>query len=239
MTLKYSFILPTYNEKDNILDVIAEIENNFENYEIVVIDDNSPDFTWKIVKEYSEKFNNKNIKVIVPEKRLGLTESIKLGINSVSGETAFWFDIDGTMRPAIFKPYLDLFDRGIDMVFFSRYVGDGKDARTEKLSVVLSIIISYLCRMVLSSKYKDYTSGFVGIKVDAAKKIEFGGDYGEYFIELLYKCIKSNYKIKEVPYTLNSRVKGETKTAPNFSVLFKRGLKYLYTVFNLRLKLVL
>ncbi|HPN32170.1 MAG TPA: glycosyltransferase [bacterium] len=233
--VKYSFILPTYNEKENIIDIVSEIENNFQDFEIIVVDDNSPDLTGKIVKEYAEKNNKNNISVIMPQTRLGLTESIKLGIKSALGEFVFWFDVDGTMRPSMFAQYLNCFDDGYDMIFFSRYVESAKDARKEKLSLLLSIIINFLCQIILSSKHKDYTSGFIGVKKQTAGSINFSGDYGEYFIELLYKCIKHNFKIKEAPYILNSRTRGETKTSPDFKTLFFRGIKYLKKIYDCRL----
>jgi len=233
MKTKYSFILPTYNEKDNILTVIREIEDNFGDFEILVIDDNSPDNTAGIVRTYSNE--KTNIKIFLPEMRLGLTNSIKFGISQSVGDYIIWLDVDGTMHPKLLKDNLQKFEReNYDAIFFSRYVQNAADSRSEKLNVFLSVIINKLCQIILSPKHKDYTSGFVGIKRNVLKSINFTGDYGEYFIELLYKLIKKDCKILEAPYILTTRLKGETKTAPNLPVLIKRGLKYLIKILSVR-----
>jgi len=233
MKIKYSFILPTYNEKDNIIPIIQEIEDNFRDFEILVIDDNSLDNTAAITQSYSK--GKPYIKTVIPQKRLGLTRSIKYGISQATGYYIIWLDVDGTMHPKLLKDNLHKFeDEDFDVIFFSRYVENAADSRTEKLSVALSIIINRLCQLLLSSKHKDYTSGFVGVKQHILKSMDFTGDYGEYFIELLYKLIKQDCKILEAPYILTTRQKGETKTAPNYWVLIKRGLKYLFKILTVR-----
>ena len=81
-----SIVLPTYNEKDNIIDLINKIKDVIQSYtyEIIVVDDNSPDKTFKKCKEYF--INDKNIIMILRKTNYGLANSIREGIENAKGE---------------------------------------------------------------------------------------------------------------------------------------------------------
>ena len=100
---------------------------------------------------------------------------------------------------------------------------------------MLSFLLNYFIWVMLDKSFKDYTSGFIAIKKSILKDIRLSGDYGEYFIVLIYKCIKMGCKITEVPYISMPRVAGESKTGSNLFDYLRRGSKYVLTTIKLRL----
>ena len=101
MRIKISVILPTYNEKDNIGLLIDEINSNLSNnqIEIIVVDDNSPDGTSKIVEEKQK--TNPNVQLLCREDKKGLTSALNDGIAKSTGEILVWMDCDFKMPTSV------------------------------------------------------------------------------------------------------------------------------------------
>ena len=98
--MKVSVILPTYNEAKNIISLIKKIQKTTrknKKLEIVVVDDNSPDRTYFIVKNYYSK--RKSVRCLLRTKNRGLANSIRDGINHASGEAVIVMDSDSTHDP--------------------------------------------------------------------------------------------------------------------------------------------
>jgi dolichol-phosphate mannosyltransferase len=87
---------------------------------------------------------------------------------------------------------------------------------------------------MLDSNIKDYTSGFICIKKDILDNTPLKGDYGEYFIELIYRAKKMGYRIIEVPYLCRARTKGTSKTGTNIFHYLKKGVKYILVTLKLK-----
>ena len=237
---KVSVVLPTFNEKDNILPLILDIQSQLNNqeYEIIVVDDDSPDGTWRIVQELEEK--DDRIHILQRCGRSGLVSAISEGIDLSSGDVVVWMDADLSMPPEKIKDLLGKIDDGYDLSVASRYVPGGGMVIIEKsqdsfLSVFLSLAMNVVIQRMLDSSFKDYTSGFVAVRRKVLEDIEFRGDYGEYFIDFIYRAIKKGYKIAEVPYVCGARKYGVSKTGTNIVQYLYRGRKYLWTAFRLKL----
>src|SRR3989338_10457938 len=97
-----SVILPTYNEAENIIDLIKEIKKNIKyKKEIIVVDDNSPDGTSKLVKDFITKNKKSNVRLETRFKKRGLTNSIRRGIELAKGDVVVWMDCDFSMPPNV------------------------------------------------------------------------------------------------------------------------------------------
>lgn len=228
-----SIILPTYNEAGNITELIERAFKAIGNDgEIVVVDDDSPDGTWSIVDKMTIKYNR--LRLIRRTGRRGLTSAIQEGIDASRGELIGWMDSDLSMPPEALAKLVYATRTGSDIAVGSRYVPGGADLRHERLAVTLSLIISYLCRFILSRSIRDYTSGFIVAKREVFDQIKLKGDHGEYFIDLIYRAIRKGFSVKEIPYKLISRIHGTSKTAPSSFGFAKRGRKYLATLIRLR-----
>ena len=237
---KVSVVLPTFNEKDNILPLILDIQNQLNNqeYEIIVVDDDSPDGTWKIVQKLREK--DEKIHLIRRQGRTGLTSAISEGIDVVTGDVVVWMDCDLSMPPEKINDLLQKINDGYDLAVASRYTPGGGMVIIEKgqdsiISAVLSFLMNIAIQRILDSSFKDYTSGFIAVKKDIVDDIKLRGDYGEYFIDFIYRAIKKGYKIVEIPYICKARKYGVSKTGTNLVQYIKRGRKYIWTTLRLRL----
>jgi len=236
---KVSVILPTYNEKDNVLPLILGIQNQLNNqeYEVIVVDDDSPDGTWRIVQELEEKDNR--IHILRRCGRSGLVSAISEGIDLSTGDVVVWMDADLSMPPEKIRDLLDEID-DYDISVGSRYTPGGGTVIIEKsqdslLPAILSFIMNFAIQKMLDPSFKDYTSGFVAVRRRVLEDIELRGDYGEYFVDFIYRAIKKRYKIKEVPYICGARKHGVSKTGTNIFQYFRRGRKYLWTTLRLKL----
>jgi len=225
-----SIILPTYNEKENIAELISQLSTTLKQYkyELIVVDDDSPDLTWKT----TEELHNPNVKVIRRMGIRGIASAIHDGIKSAKGEYIGWMDCDLSMPPSALIYMKDALDEGNDIVIGSRYVKGGKDYRpfTRRFT---SLLFNSYARMILGG-VKDYDSGFILLKKEVLSQIGFPANgYGEYFVEFMYKA-KKKFKIYEAPYILIDRQKGTSKTANSLFQLLGYGIQYGIKVLKLR-----
>lgn len=228
-----SVIIPTYNEKENISDIISTISREVCRLkEIIIVDDNSPDLTWQSVEGICKK--DRRIKLIHRLKQKGLPSAIYEGILRSEGEFLFWLDADFLSVPSTLVRLLEQ-SGGYDIIVASRYVDGGRDGRKETTRVIASRLFNRLAKFILQTKTRDLTSGYIVAKREIFNRINLNGVYGEYCIRFLYEAEKKNLKIKEVPYVCLSRQKGNSKTAGNIFLFIKYSLIYILTVFKLRL----
>ena len=160
MINKISIILPTYNEKDNIGQLIDELSDHLsgKEFEIIVVDDNSPDGTSLVVDD--KKKNNKNIKLLCRTNIRGLTSALNDGIAIADGKIIVWMDCDFQMPPSKVPELVEKIENGYDAAVASRYVNGGKDSRYNQtidhklITIVhkyLSLAICRLTSCILSS----------------------------------------------------------------------------------------
>ena len=180
---RVSVVLPTYNEKENIVKLIILLLKYLgKNTELIVSDDNSPDLTWKIVQDLKIP----QVKVIRRFKNKGLGPSIWDGIKIAKGKYIVWMDCDLTMPPSLVPKMVKLLE-DYDVVVGSRYVKDGADRRGF-VRVITSYAINILANLILNFKVRDYDSGFVAVRKEVFRDIDFEPKgHGEYCIEFLYK----------------------------------------------------
>lgn len=236
-----SIVLPTYNEAENIIDLIYAINRAIKSKkEIIVVDDNSPDGTSMLVKNLIKKDKKINLRLETRYKNRGLTNSIKRGIKLAKGDVAVWMDCDFSMPPKVILSLLQKIERGYDIAVGSRFVKGGgfkidnsKGQKDSPIAIVLSRLMNFTIRLMLGYNFRDYTSGFIAIKKAVFEKVELRGDYGEYFIDLIYKAQVNKFKIVEVGYVCIPRERGESKTGQNLPQFLKRGIKYLTVTFQL------
>jgi dolichol-phosphate mannosyltransferase len=89
-------------------------------------------------------------------------------------------------------------------------------------------------RWFLFPSFSDYTSGFVAVRRNVLDDIPLTGDYGEYFIDFIFRALCRHYRVCEIPYVALPRQSGESKTGSNIIQYFARGRKYIFTVVRLR-----
>ncbi len=231
-------ILPTLNEAGNIKKLSEEIWKYVPGTFIIVADDGSTDGTQNIVKKMMADL--RPIKLIARSGKPCLTDSIWQGITESRTPYVAWMDADLSHPPELL-PKLFEKARQTGCSIASRFAPGGaqkkasKDTPDSVFAVFLSVVVNFFVRKWLRLSITDYTSGFIVCRRDLIAEHKLVGDYGEYFIELMYFLSRSQVNVIEVPYVSPPRVWGESKTGASLPLLFKRGIKYLW----ITLKLVL
>jgi dolichol-phosphate mannosyltransferase len=237
-TPKISIILPTYNEAGNIEQLIERtlkaLDNDPGGVEIIVVDDDSPDGTWRLAAKKAE--TEARVRLIHRLGKSGLTSAISRGIAEAKGEWIGWMDCDMSMPPEAWPRLAAALAEGADLAIGSRYVPGGSDIAHTLTGRLFSRTINLWAGLMLDWSIKDYTSGFVLGRKQVLAEIELRGDYGEYCIDLLYRAKKAGYTIQELPYVCVPRMVGESKTAQNAWGYLKRGVNYVKTLFRLRFR---
>lgn len=230
-----SVIMPTYNEAGNIGELIKRTVDTLKNnYEIIVVDDNSPDGTSSIVQKLQPKFPK--VRLITRQNEHGLPTAIMAGIRQAKGDILAWFDCDLTMPPEKLPEMIKLLDKN-DIVVGSRFIKDGQDNRGEIFTKMMSLALNYLSMLFFGSDVHDYTSGFIAAKKSAVSDMIFSGRHGTYFINLLVEAKSKGRKIAEIPYILTPRLSGESKIHHPID-FFQASFIYLQIIFTLKLKLL-
>lgn len=229
---RVSIVLATFNERENILETIAGIfENLGPSTEVIVVDDDSPDGTWKLAQDLDDP----RVKVIRRVGTRGLASAFNRGIMESRGATVGWMDADMCMPPAMLPGMVKLLDE-YDVVVGSRYAPGGRDDRVW-LRATASRVINGLATFVLGYGIRDYDSGFVVLRrsvFDRVTVIPTG--YGAYFMEFLYTCRRKGLSVREVPYRFSDRQKGISKSAPSLWRFFRTGAQYVLRIFVARVR---
>ena len=237
--MSYSIILPTLNEAGHIVKLIEDIRVIFseiqEEFEIIIVDDNSTDGTVSLVENIAKDYENIQFFLRKGLKK-NLANSINLGIQKSKYENIIWMDADFQHPPNCFKS-LHNYQNKYDLVFFSRFLKNSiryfeNEEFKKEINENQSIFFNKLCNFLLYKNITDYTSGFICIKRKVFKNYKLEGYYGEYFIDLIVYCKSNNYSIIELPFTEGARYSGTSKTYPEFS------FKYLILLFRYLLCLI-
>ena len=230
MSPKTSIILCTYNEANYIENAISELEKYIPNLELVIVDDNSSDGTAEIIKRLN--VGNK-FKAIFRKKNRGLASAFVRGLIETTGDNIGWIDTNmGEVAPRFIEMTEEL-KLNNDLVILSRYIAGGGDQRN-LIRVLCSKYFNILCRIILTSSIKDFTSSIFLMKRKIINEVTFlGYGHGEFFIEFLYKVHKKGFKIKEIPYVQKKdQDLTNSKSAPNLAKFFYLGFIYILRIFS-------
>lgn len=233
-----SIVLPTYNEAGNIELLIDRTLQALSHYpggfEVVVVDDNSPDGTWRLVE--TKATGDSRVRLIHRHNESGLTSAISRGIKEARGRWVGWMDCDLSMPPEDWPKFAEALANGADMAVGSRYIPGGGDVAHPFMGRLFSRLINLFAGILLDETIKDYTSGFILGRKDVFNRIDLRGDYGEYCIDMLYRTKQAGYVVQELPYLCVPRTAGQSKTATNMLEYLTRGIHYVTTVLRLRFR---
>lgn len=239
-TPSVSAVMPTFKEAGNIAGLIRKTlsvltASGTKKVEIIVVDDNSPDGTGRVVEKVMKA--EPRVRLIKRFKNHGLTLSLQEGISKAKNDVIVWMDCDFSHPPEKIPQMLFMLGQGYDICVNSRYVVGGGEDRVGKgnlLQMALSLALNWTLRFILFSSFADYTSGFIAVKRRVFKKLHLRGDYGEYFISFVYDALSAGFKVCELPYFCLPRKSGESKTGSNLVDYMRRGKKYLTTALECR-----
>ena len=232
-------IIPTYNECENIEEIIESILQLDNQNDILVIDDNSPDGTSRIVTNL-KKANPNKVFLIVRDKKSGLGSAYKEGFRwalKKKYNQIFQMDADFSHNPHEIKNFKELLiSKNFDVVIGSRYLQGVSVINWPLSRIFLSYFANLYVRIITGLPVKDSTSGFVGYNYKALNSlninnIKFNG-YA-FQIEMKFKLWKNNFKLKEYQIIFRNRKLGESKMDKNII------LEAIFGVIKLKIKSLL
>jgi dolichol-phosphate mannosyltransferase len=247
--LQIAVVIPTYNERSNIVTLIPQIREATKDViylsvdeesvsgirnciHIIVVDDSSSDGTADAVLALSEKDNN--IHLIKRPGKLGLGSAYKDAFewinNKLNAEIIIQMDADLSHPPNLLKKMIELVAEGsADVVIASRYVGKGGTQNWPVHRKIISKGANWLAKSVLGIEVNDITSGYRAYNISSVRDLfsnNLSSSGYEYQIEVLHILSRLNKKIVELPFTFANRTEGksklETKDITHFaSTVFK------------------
>ncbi len=208
---KISIAIPTYNEKDNVVPLVLELNRILPSAKILIVDDNSPDGTPQVLRGLQLA----NLLVHVRENERGLGSAIRFGLKSLlDSDYIVTMDADLSHDPKYLPNMIQLAINGnYDLVIGSRYVKGGGIENWSFSRRIISKGANYLFRIVSHSPLKDNTSNYrVYSRLGAMKALECETTNGyEFQICSIYKIIKSGLKVTEYPIIFRDRKIGKSK----------------------------
>lgn len=228
-----SIIVPTYNESQNIVGILKSIRESIPKgifTETIVVDDNSPDGTGKIVEDYIssiKKIAENTIDVIHRKAKNGLASAILKGIQNAKGETIVVMDSDFSHPPQIIPKMIEAFKQyQCDLVVASRYITGGNIQGWTTKRKLMSKIATVIAKKGLGIKIKDPMSGFFAFKKNIIKELNFDALGYKFLLEILVKTKGIN--VKEIPYCFENRKFGSSKVDSSTVIDYFKSVWKLY-----------
>ena len=220
---KICFVLPTYNEEENIENIIQQILKEEKNqskhtFSILVVDDNSSDETQTIVQRYTSL--NSKVHLVTGQKK-GLGDAYKRGfkyaLNDLQADLIFQMDSDGQHDTSLIPHFVSYIEEGRDVVIGSRFVEGGTTPDFSFSRLLMSKVGNLLVRYVGGiTQVKDCTSGYRAIRASYLKELDFSylSTRGYSFqSSLICDLAWRGANISEIPIEFSSRQGGDSKLA--------------------------
>ena len=223
INFKICFVLPTYNEEENIENIIQQILKEEKNqskhtFSILVVDDNSTDETQTIVQRYISL--NSKVHLVTGQKK-GLGDAYKRGfkfaLNDLKADLIFQMDSDGQHDASLIPDFVSYIEEGKDVVIGSRFIDGGTTPDFSFTRLLMSKVGNLLVRYVGGvTQVKDCTSGYRAIRASYLKELDFSylSTRGYSFqSSLICDLAWRGADISEIPIEFSSRRGGDSKLA--------------------------
>lgn len=212
--MKNLVIIPTYNEKENIEELIEKIFKAQRNFHVLVVDDNSHDGTGEIVDGLAKK--DKRVHIIHRPGKMGLGTAYIDGFRYAlahGAEFIFQMDGDHSHDPKYLKDMVDAI-KDCDLVLGSRYINGVRVSNWPFRRLLLSKLANLYVQFVARLPYEDSTGGFKCFRRKVLETFDLNlirSDGYSFQIEMTYWAYKLGFNIKEIPIVFLERVGGYSK----------------------------
>lgn len=221
-----SIVVPTYNERQNLPRLVGAIAAHARwPFEIIVVDDSSPDGTGELAKDLAR---DAPIRLISREQKAGLGSAYRAGFLLADGDIVFEMDADLSHDPRFIPDLVQAVIDGADIAVGSRYTPGGRIVGWGAYRKLVSAVGNGLARVVLAPGAKDVTSGFRCYTREAAALVQEAASDGYAFqVEVLHLARARGLRIVEVPIQFENRTVGQSKLGPGEFARFLRTLARL------------
>ena len=213
-TMKSLIIVPTYNELENIRRLLPELTALGQDIRVLVVDDNSPDGTGKLVDEMAAE--NERISVLHRPEKLGLGSAYVAGFKHAvqqDVDCVFEMDADFSHDPAMIPRFIEQIEF-CDVVIGSRYISGINVVNWPMSRLLLSYFANIYTRVVTGMTIRDTTSGYKCFRREVLEHIELDevrSDGYAFQIEMNYRCWRKGYRMCEIPIIFVDRRSGTSK----------------------------
>ncbi len=212
--MKSLIIIPTYNELENIQRLLPELMALDPCIRVLVVDDNSPDGTGKLVDEMASE--NDRISVLHRPAKLGLGSAYVAGFKYAvqqDVDCVFEMDADFSHDPAMIPKFIEQI-QACDVVIGSRYISGINVVNWPMSRLLLSYFANIYTRLVTGMTIRDTTSGYKCFRREVLENIELDdvrSDGYAFQIEMNFRCWRKGYRLQEIPIIFVDRRSGTSK----------------------------
>lgn len=221
-----SIVVPTYNERQNLPRLVSAIAEHMTlPYEIIVVDDSSPDGTADLARDLAKTYP---VRLLSRPAKSGLGSAYRDGFAMAKGDLVFEMDADLSHDPRFLMPLVAAVENGAEIAVGSRYVDGGGVVGWGAYRKVVSGVGNGLAKLVLGLRVKDVTSGYRCYSRAAARLVqEVRSDGYAFQVEALWLARQRGMRIAEVPISFENRTVGKSKLGPSEFMRFLRTLARL------------
>lgn len=221
-------VVPTFNERENIREIIGDIVGLDLGVDVLIVDDESRDGTGDVADQVSLRYDNVDVMHRMGERGRGLAVAagLKYGVDNMY-DVVVEMDADGSHDPAELSRILSGLE-GMDVAVGSRYVEGGVPVYHSWVRKLMSRLSNFFNRSILGLPFMDVTCDYRAYRLSALSGFDFDSIRSKGFVfgvELLYELWRGGYRIREVPVTFRERGRGKSKT--DWRVVLKYPLEVL------------
>lgn len=224
---KVSIVVPSYNEKDNVVNLVTQIDEALKgiDHEIIFVDDSTDD-TPQVIEKVME--TNPGVRLKHRDDEKGLATAVILGFKIAEGDYLAVMDADLQHPPAILRSMYAALETGVDFCIPSRFIPGGSDGGLNLYRKIVSGTARYIGKIFLPClrKITDPTSGLFMFRREAIKDADMRPIGWKIMVEVLATATYNS--VIEIPYCFQERTAGESKIST------KVTLEYIKQVFELR-----
>jgi dolichol-phosphate mannosyltransferase len=211
--LEFAVIVPTFNERGNVAELVERLENVLRGikWEVVFVDDDSPDGTAEVIRELSQ--SKPHVRCLHRIGRRGLSRAVVEGFLATSAPLVAVMDADLQHDESVLLHMLDrLRDENLDIVVGSRYCEGGSLGEWDSRRAAMSRVAIALSRLIVKTRLTDPMSGFFLIRREAfVRAVRRLSGEGYKILLDLFASSPAPLRFQEVPYTFRRRMRGESK----------------------------
>jgi dolichol-phosphate mannosyltransferase len=222
--MKVSLVVPTYNEAENVVKLLDLVLDAMQgrDFEAWVVDDDSPDGTWRAVESY--RAAHPGVELIRRIGKRGLSSAVIDGFSHAKGDVLCVMDADLSHDPALLPRLVDAVEAGADLAVGSRRVAGGGADNWPWYRRGASSAATALTRWWLDVPMRDPMSGYFALKRDVFERARAGMRPKGYKILLELACRAAPLRVVELPFVFKDRKQGVSKVSPRVAREFLLSL---------------
>jgi glycosyltransferase involved in cell wall biosynthesis len=226
--MKLSIVIPVYNEKATLAEIVKRVQATPYNKELIIVDDASTDGSRDIIRGLAEEYEN--IRIFFHDRNQGKGAALRTGFSQVSGDVALIQDADLEYNPVDYPELLKPIERGVaDVVYGSRMIGGAPHRVLFFWHYLGNKMVTTLSNMFTNLNLTDMETCYKVFKADILKKIKIKSDRFGVEPELTAKIARQRCRIYEVPISYDGRDYSEGK-----KITWKDGIAAVYYIIRFR-----